>query len=51
MLPAFAKPKHVKVEERTVRLTELAERFELNRVEDNHAKIGIITSGANYRCV
>ena len=49
MLPAFAKPKHVKVEERTVRLTELAERFELNRVEDNHAKIGIITSGANYQ--
>ena len=43
MLPAFARPKHVKVEERTQRLTQWAETAEINRMEINDPSIGIIT--------
>lgn len=49
MLPAFAKPKHVKVEERTRQLTEWAEHCEINKIEDNHSKIGVIVAGAVYQ--
>ena len=49
MLPAFAKPKHVLVEERTKKLTAWAETCEINRIEDNGAKIGVITAGSVYQ--
>lgn len=49
MLPAFARPKHVMVENRTVAEREWAETCELNRVEDNGSKIGVITAGAVYQ--
>lgn len=49
MLPAFARGRHVFVEERTKKLTEWAETAEINRVEINDAKIGVITSGACYQ--
>ena len=49
MMPAFAKARHVVVEERTRKLIEFAETTELNRVEMNSSKIGIITSGAAYQ--
>ncbi len=49
MLPAFARPKHVAVEVRTKKLTEWAETCELNKIIDNNAKIGVITSGACYQ--
>jgi indolepyruvate ferredoxin oxidoreductase alpha subunit len=49
MLPAFAKPKHLVVEERTKKLTAWAEQCEINRIEDNHSEIGVITSGAVYQ--
>ena len=49
MLPAFARPKHVKVEERTQRLTQWAETAEINRMEINDPSIGIITSGNSYQ--
>ncbi len=49
MLPAFAKPKHVKVEERTVALRQWAETSGINVVEDNGAKVGVIVEGAVYQ--
>lgn len=45
MMPAFARPRHVFVEERTKKLTEYAEKSPLNKVIDNGGDIGIITSG------
>lgn len=49
MLPANAKPKHIMVENRTVSEREWAESCELNRIDDNGAKVGVITSGAPYQ--
>ncbi len=41
--------KHPLVEERTKKLSQWAENYDINRVEDNHAKIGVIVSGATYQ--
>jgi len=50
MMPANAKGRHVFVEERTLKLTELAEVSPLNRTEINSGtKTGVITSGAAYQ--
>ena len=49
MMPAFARPRHVIVEERTKKLIEWAEKAEINKIEMNDTKIGIITSGACYQ--
>ena len=49
MMPAFARPRHVVVEERTKKLIEWAEKTEINKIEMNDTKIGIITSGACYQ--
>ncbi len=49
MLPAFARPRHAFVEERTRRLTQWAETCSINRIEDNHQKTGVIVSGAVYQ--
>lgn len=49
MLPAFARPRHVFVEQRTERLRALAEKSDLNRVEDHGAKVGVITAGTAYQ--
>lgn len=49
MMPAFAKGRHVFVEERTRKIAEFAETSSLNRVEINDSKIGVITSGAAYQ--
>lgn len=51
MLPAFAKPKHLAVEQRLLDLTEWAEKAEINRVEDHGAKVSVITSGISYQYV
>ena len=51
MLPAFARPKHEKVEARTRTLTAYAETTSLNRIEDNGAKIGVIAAGTPYQYV
>ena len=48
MMPAMAIKRHVVVEERIKALTELAETTELNRVEENGSKIGVITAGIAY---
>ncbi|MBO5162826.1 MAG: indolepyruvate ferredoxin oxidoreductase subunit alpha [Ruminococcus sp.] len=52
MMPAFAKGRHVFVEERTKKLIEFAETCELNRVElSETAEFGVITNGAAYQYV
>jgi len=49
MMPAYARPRHVFVEERTKRLTEYAEISPLNRIEiSENAEFGVIASGAVY---
>lgn len=48
MMPANAIGRHVVVEERSRKLAELAETCELNTVEDNGSRIGVITSGISY---
>ncbi len=48
MTPANAIKRHVIVEERMRALTEFAETTELNTVEDNGAKIGVIAAGIAY---
>ncbi len=45
MMPAMAIKRHVVVEDRHKALVEFAENSELNVIEDNGAKIGVITSG------
>ncbi len=49
MMPAFAKPKHVTVEKRTLTLIEYAESCPINTVEMNDVKIGVITAGIAYQ--
>ena len=51
MMPGNAKKRHPFVEERTLRLTELAENCDFNRIEYTDSKIGVITSGASYQYV
>ncbi len=52
MMPAFAKGRHVFVEERTKKLAEYAETASLNRIENSESKeLGIITNGAAYQYV
>ena len=48
MMPANAIGRHVVVEERSRKLAEFAETCELNTVEDNGSRIGVITSGVSY---
>lgn len=48
MMPGNAIARHVVVEEREQKLREFAETTPLNRVENNGAKIGVITSGTSY---
>ncbi len=49
MMPAFARGRHVFVEERTQKLIEYAETSPLNKVIDNGGDVGIITSGVSYQ--
>ena len=49
MMPAFARGRHVFVEERTEKLRAYAETSPLNKVVDNGGDIGIITSGISYQ--
>ncbi|MBP3380010.1 MAG: indolepyruvate ferredoxin oxidoreductase subunit alpha [Ruminococcus sp.] len=52
MMPAFAKTRHVFVEERTQKLIAYAETSPLNRVEiSENAEFGVITNGAAYQYV
>ncbi len=49
MLPAFAKPKRYKVEERTQKLSAWSDEADINVLEDNHSEVGVIASGAVYQ--
>ena len=52
MMPAYAKGRHVFVEERTNKLIEYAETTPLNRTEiSDKAEFGVITNGAAYQYV
>ncbi|MBR3791445.1 MAG: indolepyruvate ferredoxin oxidoreductase subunit alpha, partial [Clostridia bacterium] len=48
MMPGNAIKRHVVVEERTKKEIEFAETTDLNKVEINSDKIGVITSGISY---
>ncbi len=48
MLPAFARGKHVVVEQRTIDQRAYAEDCDLNRVELNDSDVGVITAGISY---
>ncbi len=48
MMPAMAVKRHVFVEERHRAMVEFAENCDLNTVELNDSKIGVITSGIAY---
>lgn len=49
MMPAYAKAKHVVVEDRTQRLIAYAESSSINKAEYNDTSVGIITSGVAYQ--
>jgi indolepyruvate ferredoxin oxidoreductase, alpha subunit len=49
MLPVNALPRHVKVEERMVKLAAFAETFTMNKVIWNKRKLGVVTSGVAYQ--
>ncbi len=48
MMPAYAKGKHVVVENRQLALADYAEETPLNRVEWGSDEIGVITAGTTY---
>lgn len=48
MMPAKARARHLAVEKRENRLAQDANAFEINRIEYQDKKIGIITSGIAY---
>ena len=48
MMPANAIKRHVVVEERIKALEDFAETTELNTVEENGSKIGVVTAGISY---
>ncbi len=48
MMPANAKKRHVEVEKRIADLVEFSETTDLNTVENNGSKIGVITAGIAY---
>lgn len=49
MMPAMAVKRHAVIEERQRKLAEYAETTPLNRIEENGAKIGVITAGICYQ--
>lgn len=51
MLPANARGRHPVVEQRTLDLTDFAEKTEINRVEMGGKEIGIITASTSYQYV
>ena len=51
MMPAYAKPRRRSLDERIAALTEYLETSELNRMELNDTRTGIICTGATYQHV
>lgn len=48
MMPANAITRHVEVEKRQLALEKYAETANINTIENNNSKIGVITSGVSY---
>ncbi len=48
MMPAMAIKRHIFVEERQAKIAQWAESAEINRVENNGKKIGVICAGITY---
>ncbi len=48
MMPAMARGRHVAVEERIEKLIAFSETTDLNRIEYNDKKIGIVAAGTGY---
>ena len=48
MMPGNAIKRHVVVEERIEKLKEYAETSDLNKIEENNSKIGVISAGIAY---
>ncbi len=48
MIPAYARPRHVVVEERLQRLAAYADETPLNRIEWGDRSLGIVSSGVSY---
>ncbi|MGC8874469.1 MAG: indolepyruvate ferredoxin oxidoreductase subunit alpha [Chloroflexia bacterium] len=48
MIPAYARPRHVVVEERLERLRRYSDETPLNRIEWGDRALGIVTSGVSY---
>ena len=51
MMPGMARARHIVVEKRMNDLAEFADTYELNQIEMNDTKIGVITSGITYTYV
>lgn len=51
MVPAFARQRHISVEQRELKLTEACNKLDLNRIEYNSLKTGIICAGSIYQYV
>ena len=51
MMPGNAKLRHVEIEKRNLELAEAANTLNINTVEMNDTKIGVITSGIPYQYV
>ncbi|MEI7990277.1 MAG: indolepyruvate ferredoxin oxidoreductase subunit alpha [Chloroflexota bacterium] len=49
MIPAFARGRHPVIEARIAKLTEFAETYELNQIEERSSDLGIITGGIAYQ--
>lgn len=49
MMPSNARGRHIAVEQRVEKLAEFSEHCELNKIEYNNKKIGIISSGIAYQ--
>jgi len=48
MMPGNAKGRHIEVEKHNLELAEAANTMDINRIEMNDTKIGVITSGIPY---
>jgi len=51
MMPGMARKRHPVVEAREIKLAQMANTMEINRVEMRDSSVGIITSGASYQYV
>ena len=49
MIPAYARKRYQTVEHRLKDLSDFAEKFQINKIEERSSKLGIITAGISYQ--